>query len=157
MEHRHPHLDVADAHAVVDQPARFPLLVPAIDIGSAHFELERGGDAVGCFVPVGFVRLSVLVKIDEAGRDDESRGVDRSPPLQRAVGDGGNLSAADSDAPDRVQSRFRIDDTTVQHDELEVLRPDGNDGGDSERRQENSRWSRYADHAFRALHTARRY
>ena len=40
VEHRHPHLDVADAHAVVDQPARFPLLVPAIDIASAHFELE---------------------------------------------------------------------------------------------------------------------
>ena len=40
----------------------------------------------------------------------------------RARRDRPNLAVADTDAPDRVESRFRIDDAAVYDDEVKLLR-----------------------------------
>ena len=92
-QHLHARLDVADAHAVVHDLAAIARRVPLGDVAGADLELERGGHAVAHHQPVRFLLLPVLVQVDEAGGDDETRGVDdaragewrrrRSPPRDR--------------------------------------------------------------------------
>ena len=75
-EHLHARRDVADGHAVVDDLACLPRLVPRRHVARAHLELERGRDAVAHHHPVRLVLLPVLVQVDEARRDDVVRRVD---------------------------------------------------------------------------------
>ena len=121
-EHRHPHLDLADAHAVVDEPSLLPLPIPAIDVGRADLELERRRDAVERLKPVRLLGLPVRVEVDEARGDHEAARVDDRLAGERRLGDRGNLSAADADAAHGVEARLRIDDAALDDDEVEVLR-----------------------------------
>ena len=117
----HSHRNVSDADAVVDESSRASLGVPALDIRGAHFELERRGDTVTRLIPIGLRRLAVGVKIDKAGRDDESSGVDDRATRQRVSRNRGDGPAADADIPDLVQARLWIDDAAVRDHQIEVL------------------------------------
>jgi hypothetical protein len=87
----HTHGDVTDGCAVVDEGLRMALIIPGIHIGYAHFHFERGGDAVHGFRAVILGILAMLVEIDEAGRDDQSGGVDGGAAVERGGGDGLDL------------------------------------------------------------------
>ena len=112
---------MSDADAVVDESSRFSLSVPSLDIRGAHFELERGGHTITRLKPVGLRRLTVRVKIDEAGSDDESRGVDGRATRQGIGRDRDDFPAADADISDLIQARLRIDDAAVRDHQIEVL------------------------------------
>ena len=74
--HSHAHGNVSDADAVVDESSRLSIGVPSLDIRSADLELQRGGHTITRLKTIGLRRLSVRMKIDEAGSDDEPGGVD---------------------------------------------------------------------------------
>ena len=117
----HSHRNVSDADAVVDESPSLSLGVPSIDIPGAHFQLERCGHTITRLKPIGLRRLAVGVKIDKAGRDDESCGVDDGATRKWVGRNRGDGPAADADIPDLVQARLRIDDAAVRDHQIKVL------------------------------------
>ena len=77
--------NVAYGSAKVDQRLAFAGRVPARNGRDADLKLERGGDAVARFITVVFVVLAVRMKVDEAGGNDESFGVDGGAALHRTL------------------------------------------------------------------------
>jgi hypothetical protein len=120
--HRHSHWNVSDADAVVDESSRPSLGVPPFDIGRAHFELERGGHPAAHLMAIGLWSLAVGVKIDEAGRDDESSSVDDRPTREGGSRNRRDGSAADADISHLVQARLWINDTAVRDHQIKGLR-----------------------------------
>ena len=116
MHHRHPHFDVADTDAVVDALAALSLAIPRSDVRRAQLELQRGRHAVQRIEPIGLVRLSVRVQVDEARGDDEASGVDRVSAAYRFARDDGDASALEPDIADRIEVSGRIDDATAEND-----------------------------------------
>ena len=109
---------MADAHSEVDERLPFPCLIPAVHIGSAAFQLERGCHAVVCLKLIISRLLPVLMQIDEPRRDDESLRVDHLFTLQRFSGDRANLAAANSDFSYGIQARLRIHDPSIGDDHV---------------------------------------
>ena len=112
-QHLHPRRDVADRHAVVDDLSAFTRLVPSRHVARAHLQLEGRGDAVAHHHPVRLLLLAVLVKVDEAGRDDVARRVDDSRTRERCCRHCLDLAAPDAHVPDTVEARFRIHHAAV--------------------------------------------
>lgn len=63
---------MAGRHLEVDQRISFPVSIPRRDRMRADLELQSSRHTVAREVHVGGRILTVRVKIDEAGRDDES-------------------------------------------------------------------------------------
>ena len=66
----HSRCEVSNADAVADQRLSIPLRVPAIHVAGADFQLERGRDTVHRFETIVLFVLTMLMKVDEAGRND---------------------------------------------------------------------------------------
>jgi hypothetical protein len=118
--HRHPHLDVTNADAVVDSLAGTSLAIPRVDIRRSNLELERCRHAIERSVPVDLRCLSMIVQVDEARRDDKPARVDRVSPL-----DGFSVIIAtrpveDPDVGDRVEIRVRIHHATAENHAIHV-------------------------------------
>ena len=88
------------------------------DVAGADLELERGRHAVAHHQPVRFLLLSVLVQVDEPGRDDETRRVDHARARERRDGDRFHATAANADVADRVEIRLRVHHAPVGDDEI---------------------------------------
>jgi hypothetical protein len=109
---------VSDGDAVVDDLTARPRRIPCGHIARAHFELERGGDAVADHHAVGLVLLPVLVQIHEPRRDDQVGCVDQPCSGKRRLGDGLDRSGADADVPHGVETRLGIHHPAVGDDEV---------------------------------------
>ena len=121
LHHGHPHRDVADADAVVDDRLSLACRVPPVDVARSNFKLHRGRDAIHGFQRVDGridVGQRVLVQIDETGRDDHAGRVQRRAPAEPLRADGADHAVADADVPDRVQVRLRIDHAAVADDDV---------------------------------------
>src|ERR1700734_3048287 len=78
------------------------------DVGSADLHFERGGHSVERLDALAGEILGVLMQIDEAGRDDQSLGVNNAASVECARRNLCDLSITDADAADCVEARFRI-------------------------------------------------
>ena len=88
------------------------------------FELERGGHAVHCFEAIVFFVLTMLVQIDKTRRDNQTTSIDHSTTAKIAAADRFDSAVGDSEIADRIGTRFRIDHSAVEDDEIQrCLRP----------------------------------
>ena len=106
----------------MDALAAFALAVPFLDVAGADFELECARDAVPNREGVRLVDLAVDVQVDEAGGDDEPRGVDQALAVQGLFADGFDTALPDTDVPYLVEPGFGVDDpAAVEHDIVELV------------------------------------
>ncbi len=113
MPHRDARRQLAAGGAEVDQRPAFALCVPRGDGVGAHLHFKRRRHAVARLETIVFGRLPVRMQIDESRRDDQSRGVDRRPAPERRRGNGGDLPAANTNVPHRVEIARRVQHTPV--------------------------------------------
>ena len=66
----------------------------------------------------------MLVKVDEAGGDDEAGGVDDPASAERSGGDAGDFAVADADVADGIECGLGIDDAAAFDREVILLRGD---------------------------------
>jgi len=98
----HAHRDMPRADSEVDQAFAFAVSVPTIDVVGADLQFEGCSHTVVCLKLITARILSMLMQIDEAGRDDEAGSVKGGPPPQRLGGDGDDLSAIHSNVSDAI-------------------------------------------------------
>ena len=103
------HWDMSDARAEVDGCAARALGVPSVHVARADLEFQRGRNPVARLNLVVLGVLAVRVQVDEAGRDDHARRVNRLVAVKMGVRNRHNASVGHADVSDRVESRFRID------------------------------------------------
>jgi hypothetical protein len=88
------------------------------NVGHADLELQGRGDAVEHFEPVVLGVLTVGMKIDEPGCDDQPIRIDRSRALQVGGGDAGDCAIGDADVAHAVQRGLRIHDAPAPDDDV---------------------------------------
>jgi hypothetical protein len=80
--------DVADTHSVVDQCSTSALGVPSFDISNAHLQFERGRHTIHGFDSVVLCVLSMVMQVDESGRNDQPGRIQHRLAFQRLCRDG---------------------------------------------------------------------
>ena len=78
VHHFHAYRNVAYAYAKVDERFAFALGVPCVYVVSTDFQFERSGYAIVRLKLIVARFLGMLVKIDEAWRDDQTFSVEDS-------------------------------------------------------------------------------
>src|SRR5260370_41081492 len=81
----HAYGKMSDGYTEVDQRFSFPPRIPLINIRRADFELQRCRDPVMGLELVVSRLLSVLVQVDEAGRDYKSLRINRLLAFERTA------------------------------------------------------------------------
>jgi len=114
MHRSHARREMSGTHAEVDQRPLFPLRIPCVDVARAHFELERGCDAVHRFEAIVLFVLAMLVKIDKAGRDSKAASIDHVAPAKCVGTYCSDYTVGNAEIANGVRSRFGIDDTAVE-------------------------------------------
>ena len=95
---------VTGCSAVIDKRVTVLLLKKVGHIRNADFQFEGSGYTVEGLHAAAVVILSVLVKIDEAGSDDQAFGAKHADARQRIGGDARYLSVGDADVADGVEA-----------------------------------------------------
>src|SRR5262245_55218101 len=115
--HRHPHGDVSNRDAVVNQLAGLALAIPPLDVSGADLELQYGRHALQRSVPIVLCVLPVTVQVDEARRDDQPARVDPLLALERLRVDRRNAPITNADVSYCVETGLRIEHAAVVDDE----------------------------------------
>jgi hypothetical protein len=63
----------------------------------------------------------VLVQVDEAGGDDQARGMDDSASGQGSGGDACDFAVTDADVANGVEAGFGVDDAAAFEDQIVLL------------------------------------
>jgi len=90
--------------AVVDHRPAFLSLEKRRDVGHADFHFEAGGHAVQCLEPTAGCILSMLVQVDETGRDHQAVRPDDAFARERLRRDPRDPVARNSDIADGVET-----------------------------------------------------
>jgi hypothetical protein len=90
-------------------------------VWNADFHFERRGHSIECLDVLAGGLLSVLVEIDESGRDHESGNMDHTLARQCFRRNAGDLSIADSNIANRIESRLRVHYASALNHEVVLL------------------------------------
>ena len=120
-EDQRPRRGMAGGCAVVDQRVPFLGREKLSDVGRADFHFQRRGHAVERLHALALDLLAVLMQIDEAGSDDQSRRVDDAAAGEWFGGDARDLSVADADVAYGVEAGLGVHDAAAFEDEVVLL------------------------------------
>src|SRR5215471_1644999 len=122
MHNHHAHRNVPDADTVVDARLSGKARVPSVDVSRAHLHFQRSCYSVSCLNGVVLRILAVLVKINEAWRDDQSMSVDGLFAPQNLVADFHDFAAANSNVSNGVKTGLGIHRATAKDHYVERRR-----------------------------------
>ena len=125
-EYQSPRCSMAGGGAVVNERAPLFRFEELSDIGRADFQFERGGHAVERFHPLALHLLTVLMQVNESGRNDQVSGMDDPASGELAGRNTDNLAVEDANVAHGIEAGFGIHDTSAFEHEVELLR--GHDG-----------------------------
>ena len=117
----HAYRDVPDAYAIINERFAVAFRVPVVHIVGAHFQLQCGGYTVAGLKLIVPRLLSVFVQIDEAGRDDQSFGIEGGFAKQRSGRNRADFSANDSHISLLVQAGLGIHHAAVGNHHIKNL------------------------------------
>ena len=106
----HPHWNVANAGAKIDQCILCTDHVPCIYICNPHLEFERCCHAVGSLDSI----LAVLVQVNKARRYNKSARIECRSAPQPFRTDRLDLASANANIANGIEAGFWVNDTTVE-------------------------------------------
>src|SRR5262249_38835016 len=119
---RHARRNVSDGRPEIYERLAFAGGVPGVHGRHADLHLKRRRHSIERFEPVVLGSLSVRIKIDKAGSDDESFGIDLDLPFKWRRRNRGDLRSLYGHIANSVELRGGIDDAPAMKNDVIALR-----------------------------------